>query len=206
MPADTEIRRARPEEWPVYRQVRLTALAEAPYAFMSTLEQEQGFGEDIWRQRLGSPTAATFLAWREGEPAGTATGKTDDPADEYAVPDAWQLVGMWVDPRARGLGVADELVDMVANHARAEGGGVPRFVGYRGQRPGSRLLPADRVRAHRCAPAGQTVRTRALGGANDPPSRLIGAETGPVLTRLALALARRPWADHGYAGCACRRG
>ena len=69
MPADTEIRRARPEEWPVYRQVRLTALAEAPYAFMSTLEREQGFGEDIWRQRLGSPTAATFLAWRDGEPA-----------------------------------------------------------------------------------------------------------------------------------------
>jgi GNAT superfamily N-acetyltransferase len=121
LPADTEIRRARPEEWPVYRQVRLAALAEAPYAFMSTLEREQGFGEDVWRQRLSSPTAATFLAWRDGEPAGTATGKADDPADEYAVPGSWQLVGMWVDPRARGLGVADELVDAVASHARAEG-------------------------------------------------------------------------------------
>jgi ribosomal protein S18 acetylase RimI-like enzyme len=121
LPADTEIRRARPEEWPVYRQVRLTALAEAPYAFMSTLEREQGFGEDIWRQRLGSPTAATFLAWRDGEPAGTATGKTDDPADDYTVPGAWQLVGMWVDPRVRGLGVADELVDTVAGHAGTEG-------------------------------------------------------------------------------------
>jgi ribosomal protein S18 acetylase RimI-like enzyme len=115
------IRRVLPEEWQVYRQVRLTALAEAPYAFMSTLEREQGFGEDVWRQRLDSATAATFLAWRNGEPAGTATGKVDDPADEYAVPGTWQLVGMWVDPRARGLGVADELVDTVASHARAEG-------------------------------------------------------------------------------------
>jgi ribosomal protein S18 acetylase RimI-like enzyme len=121
VPADPAIRRILPDEWQVYRQVRLTALAEAPYAFMSTLEREQGFGEDIWRQRLGSPTAATFLAWRDGEPAGTATGKVDDSADEYAVPSAWQLVGMWVDPRARGLGVADELVDTVAGHAMAEG-------------------------------------------------------------------------------------
>ena len=121
VPADPAVRRILPDEWQVYRQVRLTALAEAPYAFMSTLEREQGFGEDIWRQRLGSPTAATFLAWRDGQPAGTATGKVDDPADEYAVPRAWQLVGMWVDPRARGLGVADELVDTVAGHAMAEG-------------------------------------------------------------------------------------
>jgi len=121
VPADPAVRRILPDEWQVYRQVRLTALAEAPYAFMSTLEREQGFGEDIWRQRLGSPTAATFLAWRDGQPAGTATGKVDDSADEYAVPSAWQLVGMWVDPRARGLGVADELVDTVAGHAMAEG-------------------------------------------------------------------------------------
>jgi len=115
------VRRVRPEEWQVYRQVRLAALAEAPYAFMSTLDREQGFGEDIWRQRLGSTTAATFIAWRDGEPAGTATGKVDDPADEYTVPGAWQLVGMWVDPRSRGLGVAAELVETVAGHARAEG-------------------------------------------------------------------------------------
>lgn len=119
MPAD--VRRVRPEEWQVYREVRLAALAEAPYAFMSTLEREQGFGEDIWRERLESTTAATFIAWRDGEPAGTATGKVDDPADEYTVPGAWQLVGMWVDPRSRGLGVADELVETVAGHVRAEG-------------------------------------------------------------------------------------
>jgi len=115
------VRRVRPEEWRVYRQVRLAALAEAPYAFRSTLERERAFEESVWRQRLGSATAATFLAWKDGEPTGAATGKVDDPDDEYAVPGAWQLVGMWVDPRARGLGVADVLVEAVAGHARAEG-------------------------------------------------------------------------------------
>ena len=117
----SQVGRIQPEEWQVYRQVRLAALAEAPYAFMSTLEREKAFGQDAWRQRLASPTAATFIAWRDGEPTGTATGKLDDPADEHAVPGAWQLVGMWVDPSARGTGIARELVEAVAKHARALG-------------------------------------------------------------------------------------
>jgi ribosomal protein S18 acetylase RimI-like enzyme len=129
MPADDEeaaaakivIRELGPDDWELSRRVRLTALAEAPYAFMSTLERELEFEEQVWRQRLGSATAATFLAWHDGEPAGTATGKVDDPDDEFAVPGAWQLVAMWVDPRARGLGVADALIEAVARHARAAG-------------------------------------------------------------------------------------
>ena len=121
---DVEVRRLTPADWAVSRQVRLTALAEAPYAFMSTLAREQGFGEQVWRQRLASPAAATFLAWVDGQPAGTATGKVDDTGDEYAVPGAWQLVGMWVDPKARGTGVAATLVETVAGHAASLGAAV----------------------------------------------------------------------------------
>jgi GNAT superfamily N-acetyltransferase len=118
---DLVIRRLTPADWAVSRQVRLTALAEAPYAFMSTLAREQAFDEQVWRQRLASPAAATFLAWVNGEPSGTATGKIDNPDDEFAFPGAWQLVGMWVDPVVRGTGVADVLVDRVATHARDQG-------------------------------------------------------------------------------------
>jgi ribosomal protein S18 acetylase RimI-like enzyme len=115
------VRRLGPEDWEISRHMRLMALADAPYAFMSTLEREQGFDEQVWRQRLASTTAVTFHAWVDGEPAGTATGKIDDPDDEYAVPWAWQLVGMWVHPCARGTGVADTLIRAVAAHARAAG-------------------------------------------------------------------------------------
>jgi GNAT superfamily N-acetyltransferase len=117
----TRVCRLGPDDWEISRQVRLTALAEAPYAFMSTLAREQRFDEQVWRQRLGSPAAATFLAWVDGEPAGTAAGKIDDPADEFTVPGSWQIVGMWVDPRARGTGVADQLIDHVTSHAREHG-------------------------------------------------------------------------------------
>jgi GNAT superfamily N-acetyltransferase len=116
------VRRVGPDQWTVYREVRLAALAEAPYAFSSTFEREQAFSDDVWRQRLDSVAAATFLAWQGQEPVGTATGKIDDPEDEFAVPGSWQLVGMWVGPAARRTGVADRLVEAVAQHAGEVGG------------------------------------------------------------------------------------
>ncbi len=115
-----QIRRAGPHEWRAYRELRLAALAEAPYAFGSTLERELGFDDERWQRRLSS-SAASFLAWRGTVPVGMATGTIDDPDDEFAVAGAWQLVGMWVSPAARGLGVADDLVEAVAGHARAAG-------------------------------------------------------------------------------------
>jgi len=117
--AQIVIHRLVPDQWAAYRQARLTALADAPYAFSSTLDREVGFDEQRWRQRIES--SATFLAWCDGEPVGTATGLLDKLGGEHAVPGSWQLVAMWVDPRARGTGVADQLVDAVARQARAEG-------------------------------------------------------------------------------------
>lgn len=118
---DAQVRRAQPAQWQVYREVRLAALAEAPYAFMSTLERERGFGDQVWQDRLAAGPAVSFLAWRAGEAVGTATGKPDNPGDEFAVPGAWQLVGMWVSPAVRGSGVAGHLVAAVADHVRAAG-------------------------------------------------------------------------------------
>jgi len=118
-PARIVVHRLVPDQWAAYRRARLAALADAPYAFASTLGREIGFDEQQWRQRIES--SATFLAWCDGEPVGTATGLLDKPGEQYTVPGAWQLVAMWVDPRARGTGVADLLVDAVARQARAEG-------------------------------------------------------------------------------------
>ena len=114
-----EIARLVPDQWSAYRQVRLAALAEAPYAFSSTLDRERGLDEQNWRQRIES--AATFMAWLDGEPVGTATGRVNKPGQDYDVAGSWQLVAMWVDPQARGTTVAGQLVEAVARHARSEG-------------------------------------------------------------------------------------
>ncbi len=118
-PGQTEISRLVPDQWAAYRRARLAALAEAPYAFGSTLGGEAGLDERRWRERIES--SATFLAWRDGRPVGTATGLASMPGQDHDLAGSWELVGMWVDPAARGSGVADRLVDAVARHARAEG-------------------------------------------------------------------------------------
>jgi ribosomal protein S18 acetylase RimI-like enzyme len=108
------VQRLQEADWPALRKARLAALAEAPYAFSSTLAGERELGEQVWRDRTRS---AAFAAWSGTAIVGMATGL---PGDDSR---GWQLVGMWVSPDWRGSGVADQLVRAVCEHARRSGAG-----------------------------------------------------------------------------------
>ncbi|MFP8962191.1 GNAT family N-acetyltransferase [Streptomyces nanhaiensis] len=103
-------------DWAGWRELRLAALAEAPYAFGSRLADWQGGGdrEERWRARLGVP-GAHFAALLEGRPVGQVSGVAE-PGGEAA-----ELVSMWVGPDARGRGVGDALVRAVEGWARRAG-------------------------------------------------------------------------------------
>ena len=116
---DLTVRQVTPDDWASYRTVRLAALADAPEAFSSTLEREQAFGPGEWRTRLAA--AASFLAWQDGQPAGTLTVLGYDSSHGHEFTGASHLVAMWVDPQARGLGVADALVTAALGHAGQAG-------------------------------------------------------------------------------------
>jgi ribosomal protein S18 acetylase RimI-like enzyme len=103
------VRRLVSDDWAQLRVARLAALAEAPYAFFSTLAHEQQFTDEEWRERAGR--GGTFAAWDDDAIAGLATG-----LDRGR--DGWHLVGMWVSPKLRGSGVADRLVAAVCDLAR----------------------------------------------------------------------------------------
>jgi ribosomal protein S18 acetylase RimI-like enzyme len=116
-----EIRRAAPDDWAALRRIRIEALTEAPYAFGSTLAGATGRPEQHWRDRI---TAwPQFIAWAGGEPAGLAAGIAEHGGAEHGAgaSGSWQLISMWVSPRARGQGIADRLVAAVAACARADG-------------------------------------------------------------------------------------
>jgi ribosomal protein S18 acetylase RimI-like enzyme len=119
--AALELRALTPDDWPVWRTLRLRALAEAPYAFGSKLADWQGDGdrERRWRERLELPGSHNVVALEDGVPAGMASGI---PHDRAAV----QLISMWVAPEARGRGVAEALVRDVERWACAAG--AHRFV------------------------------------------------------------------------------
>jgi GNAT superfamily N-acetyltransferase len=134
----SEVRRVMPEEWVTLRSIRLTALKESPRSFSSTHEREAGWDEQKWRD--GARSVAWFLAWRDGRPVGIAGGRVprSEPSGEHESKPAGpargdraaegpegkaarEVISMWVDPSARGTGIADALIGTVAGWARAEG-------------------------------------------------------------------------------------
>jgi ribosomal protein S18 acetylase RimI-like enzyme len=110
------VERLTPEDWRTWRDLRLFALREAPYAFSATLADWQGDGdtEERWRNRL---TAVPFnvVAFLDGAPAGMVSGmpRSSDGAVE--------LISMYVAPFARGTGAGDALVEAVIEWAAAQG-------------------------------------------------------------------------------------
>ncbi len=96
-----------PEDWFVWRSLRLAALAESPSAFGSRLADWQGDGdrEDRWRARLSIPGSRNVVADLGGEPAGMASA-VPLPADSDAQPAREagdvELISMWVARPARG--------------------------------------------------------------------------------------------------------
>lgn len=107
------MRRLEPDDWEVYREVRLRALRSDPGAFGSTLGREEGFDEDRWRERLSG--AAVFAAMVGPDAVGLAGGlRLDDGSGS-------ELVSMWVAPEWRGTDVAARLIGAVVDWASAAG-------------------------------------------------------------------------------------
>ena len=108
-----KIRRLRPEDAALYREIRLEALVHSPEAFSNTFEDE----------------AAQTLAWFANRLAGSAVFGAFGGADVlgiasfYVQPDRKEahkgmLDGMYTRPVARRAGIARRLVNAVLHHAR----------------------------------------------------------------------------------------
>lgn len=102
--------------WATVRDVRLRGLRDAPGAFCSTLAEEEQQPEAFWRGRL-LDGGTTLLAMPDGGEQAVGIAVIT-PADDTAT---GCLVGVWVDPSARGRGVGDALLSTASGHARTSG-------------------------------------------------------------------------------------
>jgi GNAT superfamily N-acetyltransferase len=106
---DVALVRLVPADWAAYREIRLTALADAPSAFGSTLASEGAMTPADWQARLRR--RSTFAARAPHGLVGTSAGIPGHVAGHA------ELVGMWVHPQWRGRGVGDLLVTAVIDWA-----------------------------------------------------------------------------------------
>ena len=116
-----EIEALTPDDWVVWRELRLAALAEAPKAFGARLADWVDAPEERWRDRLGLPGWSNLILRLGGRPSGMASGA---PSDEEGVVD---LLSVWVAPAARGAGTADHLISAVEHWAAERGDSVFRL-------------------------------------------------------------------------------
>lgn len=100
-----ELLRIGPDDWKLWRKLRLEALNEAPSAFISKLSDWEGKGESRWRSRLGD-VPLNIVSYLDRAEAGMVSAV---PSQDGAV----ELISMWVAPFARGRGVGDALVAAV---------------------------------------------------------------------------------------------
>ncbi len=129
------------EDWERVRDIRLRALADAPSAYGSRLDEEQDRPESFWRERLERHAAATFLALDGDETVGLVRAFIA-PEDVTSA----ELVSMWVAPEARGQGVGRRLVAAVTEWTRDHGAtGISLWV-TETNAPSSSAVPIVRVR------------------------------------------------------------
>lgn len=107
-----ETRRLTGDDWRTLRDVRLAALADAPYAYGSTFAAERDLDEAEWRRR--SATALWVVAVRNAENAGLVGLLVPE---LVPVTDTPLLISMWVDPAHRGHGVGDVLITEILRWA-----------------------------------------------------------------------------------------
>jgi ribosomal protein S18 acetylase RimI-like enzyme len=119
-PAALHVRPLLPAEWPLYRDLRLRALADAPDAFGSTHAQEAARPDVTWAARLDAARLSgrdyPLVAEHAGEAVGLSWVKLDT-----EVPPAADLYQVWVAPSARGAGVGTALLAAATGWARAAG-------------------------------------------------------------------------------------
>lgn len=113
-------RQLAPGEWRLWRDLRLRALEDAPWAFGSTLaEIRHRDTEAHWREGVSWPRVP-FVVEVDGQPA--AMGRLlfgDDPVYGDVPGARAELISVWVAPEHRGRGVGRALVAAAVEHLAA---------------------------------------------------------------------------------------
>lgn len=106
------IRRLQVGEVELFKQIRLMALQEAPYAFPSTYAAAVQRSAESWREQADrsaqGPDRATFIVFSNDLPVGMAALYRDE--DKV---DVGELLQVWVRPEYRGTRVVWDLMDEI---------------------------------------------------------------------------------------------
>ena len=113
-----EIRHSRSDDWEILRAIRLEALRESPDAFCTTYDEAFGYADDVWIERSSADpvtsASVSILAIDAEEPVGMAAGILCDESQ-------LEVLSLFVTPSHRGMGIAQDLMNMLESWGRTRG-------------------------------------------------------------------------------------
>lgn len=106
------LQRLAPDNWSLWRAIRLRALGDSPDAFGSTLAREKEFTESDWREYLAE--GITVVVLDAGRPVACSAVFSNRPGSAA-------VVAMWVEPAHRGRGHSRWMLDALVAWACERG-------------------------------------------------------------------------------------
>ena len=110
-----DIRLTQTKDWIFLKQVRLAALLDTPTAFGVSYQTAANYSDAQWKERAASVAGPQFWLAIEEDTTVAMIGGGLSQAKRY------NLIGMWVEPAARGSGLATRLVEAVKSRAIQQG-------------------------------------------------------------------------------------
>ena len=110
-------------DWEIWRQLRIEALADAPYAFTEPLARAQSKTEADWRAWWSDDVncGPRLIGLLDGAPAGMCAICFPEGFDRRPL-----LISMWTSPKARGRGLGRALLNACVKYC--EQAGHPRLL------------------------------------------------------------------------------
>jgi len=163
--APIRIRRIRPDDGPVLRDLRLRSLAESPEAFGQQVDDAAAQADAEWEAAARVAWQGERRAWFIAETAGRADGPSRTLGlvlGRRRPPDTLMIFSMWVDPAARRVGLGARLIETAEAWAAAWGGRSSVLWVFGGNEPAIRFYDRIGFRVH---PDGEDAWTGAAYGA-----------------------------------------
>jgi len=114
------IRQIQPNDWELFKSLRLKAMSDAPQAFGETLEEAKQMPDSRWKAltKCNSEGRESIcaLAFNIKEPIGIIVGGLDDHVKDRA-----HVVTAWIEPGLRGKGIAESLFRFISDWADIAG-------------------------------------------------------------------------------------
>lgn len=109
---NVDIKWLKPDDWEIFRNLRLEAISEDQSAFGTSFEEDRAQPEEIWRERIVN----TLFAFVDGVPAGLV-GHVRQPRikQRHIV----HVVGFYVKPEYRGMGIGNQLLKVMMDKIRS---------------------------------------------------------------------------------------